>query len=103
MQGIIPQVVLAIFGSVGFWTFINTLISSRKEKKSETAKMLLGLGHDRIYELANSYISRGYISADEYENLSKYLYEPYKALGGNGTAERLMSEVNKLPIKEVER
>ena len=36
---------------------------------------------------------------DEYDNLKNYLYEPYKKLGGNGTAERVMDEVDKLPIK----
>ena len=35
---------------------------------------------------------------DEYDNLKNYLYEPYKKLGGNGTAERVMDEIDKLPI-----
>ena len=100
MREYIFQTVAAIFASVGFWTFINNVWSARKERKSETAKMLLGLGHDRIYELSNCYIERGWISTDEYENLVKYLYEPYKKLGGNGTAERLITEVNKLPLRK---
>lgn len=33
------------------------------------------------------------------ENLNTYLYEPYKKLGGNGSALRVMQEVNKLPIR----
>ena len=33
-----------------------------------------------------------------YENLSKYLYSPYKKLGGNGSAERVMRQVDQLPI-----
>ena len=35
----------------------------------------------------------------EYDNLYNYLYKPYKSLGGNGSAERIMEEVKKLPIK----
>jgi len=31
--------------------------------------------------------------------LDKYLYEPYKAAGGNGSAEKIMAELNKLPMK----
>ena len=60
--------------------------------------MLLGLAHDKIMYLGSKYIERGRITQGEYENLYKYLYEPYKKMGGNGTAERLMTEVNRLPI-----
>lgn len=88
------QIALAIFGATGFWT----LVSKAIDKKSASTKMLLGLGHDKVYELCLTYIKRGSITSDEYENLIKYLYEPYKALGGNGTAERLVVEVKKLPI-----
>lgn len=44
-------------------------------------------------------IDRGWFTQDEYENLNTYLYEPYKKLGGNGSALRVMQEVNKLPIR----
>lgn len=63
--------------------------------------MLLGLGHDRIVYLCMKYIDRGWISSDEYEDLIKYLYTPYVGLKGNGTAERLINEVKKLPIKKL--
>ena len=33
------------------------------------------------------------------DSLYNYLYLPYKELGGNGTAERMLNEVKKLPIK----
>ena len=61
--------------------------------------MVMGLGHDRIVALASDIIGRGYVTKDEYENLYKYLYKPYKALGGNGTAEKMIHEVNNLPMK----
>ena len=32
------------------------------------------------------------------ENLRDYLYKPYEKLGGNGSAQKVMIEVNKLPI-----
>ena len=60
--------------------------------------MILGLGHDRFIFLGMKYVEKGEITQGEYENLNKYLYEPYKKMGGNGTAERLMQEVNKLRI-----
>ena len=43
---------------------------------------------------------RGYITRDEYENLYEYLYKPYEKLGGNGSAKRIMAEVDKLPIRK---
>jgi len=46
------------------------------------------------------YLKRGFITHEEYENLVKYLYKPYQKIGGNGSALRLMEEVNKLPIKQ---
>lgn len=62
--------------------------------------MLLGLGHDRIVYLGGVYVGRGYITQDEYENLHEYLFKPYERLGGNGTASRVMREVENLPLKK---
>ena len=46
------------------------------------------------------YIDRGEIEAEEYKELNHYLFEPYKEMGGNGTAARMIAEVEKLPIKK---
>lgn len=93
------QIVLTIFTSVlassGLWAFLG----SRLDRHSAQKDMLIGLGHDRIMYLGMRYIDRGWITQDEYENLNSYLYEPYKKLGGNGSALRVMQEVNKLPIR----
>lgn len=90
-------IVIAVLGSSGIWTFATTLYLKRQEKKSLTNKLLLGLGHDRIIYLCEKYIEQGWISTEEYENLHDYLYLPYKEMGGNGTAERLMIIVKGLP------
>lgn len=58
----------------------------------------VGLAHDRIIYLGMAYIERGYITQDEYENLYEYLYKPYEKLGGNGSAKRIMTEVDQLAI-----
>lgn len=92
------QILLTIFSSVlassGLWAYI----TKRLEKKDVKTEMLIGLGHDRIMYLGMAYIERGYITSDEYENLYEYLYKPYEKIGGNGSAKRIMNEVNKLPI-----
>lgn len=60
--------------------------------------MLIGLAHDRVINLGMTYIERGWVTCDEYENLDRYLYKPYSDLGGNGSAAKIMKEVGKLPI-----
>ena len=62
--------------------------------------MLVGLAHDRITHLGMEYLTRGYITQDEYENLNDYLYQPYEKMGGNGSAKRIMEEVRKLPMRK---
>lgn len=93
---IIP-IIVAIIASTGFWTFL-TRQMDKKDDNSPENQMLKGLAHDRICFLAEHYIERGYINREEFENLHDYLYEPYKRLGGNGTAERLMDAVAQLPL-----
>lgn len=91
---IVLTVVSSVLASSGLWAYI----TKRLEKKDVKTDMLVGLGHDRIMYLGMSYIERGYITSDEYENLYEYLYKPYEKMGGNGSAKRVMNEVNKLPI-----
>ena len=102
MRDVILAIIGAVFASTGFWTLINQLIVNRKKKKSAETQMLMGLGHDRICYLGESYLDRGYISRDEYENLHDYLFLPYQKLGGNGTAAKIMKEVEQLPLKDKE-
>lgn len=83
----------AVFGGQGFWTW---LINKRSGKTNE-ARLLMGIAYSKIIQQCNFYIHRGWIDADEYHELHNYLYKPYKEMGGNGTAERLMNIVEKLP------
>lgn len=102
----VVEMLLTIFCSVlassGLWSIIMYILQ-KKDKDDPKTKMILGLGHDRIMSLGTYYLDRHQqngsgITSDEYENLHDYLYEPYKALGGNGSARRVIDEVKKLPI-----
>lgn len=95
------QIILAVIGSSGLWAGIAALLLRWLDKKSAKSRMILGLGHDRIIWLCQKYIARGWITKDEYEDLHDYLYVPYKNMGGNGTAERLMKEVDRLPVRNL--
>lgn len=94
----IMTIVVAVLASTGLWQFIIKVYDTKKKKLSNSEKISLGVAHDRIMYLGNLYIKRGYISPDEYENLHDFLYVPYRAMGGNGAAKRIMDEVEKLPI-----
>ena len=96
---IVLTILGSVFASTGFWAFITMMVQRRDKKVSAEGKMLRGLAHDRICYLGESYIRQGFISKDDYENLHDYLYLPYEALGGNGTAKRVIDEVRKLPLK----
>lgn len=103
MEGINPfiqtlvTIICSVFASSGLWA----LVQKRMDKNDARTRMIKGLGHSEIMRFGMKYITRGWITKDEYEDLCVYLYEPYKALGGNGSAERIMEEVKRLPIKDI--
>lgn len=92
--------IAAVLASNGLWAFLSAVYNQRTKKDSAESKMLKGLGHDRICYLGEKYVAQGYITKDDYENLHDYLYVPYKELGGNGTGDKIMQEVDRLPLRE---
>ena len=110
-QSLVSTIIGAIFGGSGV-TFLTFLIQrhDRKTDKrqgeyaelsrkiSEIADAVKGQGHDRVIYLGGRYIQRGGSTKEGYENLYEYIYLPYKALGGNGTAEKVMVDDKNLPI-----
>lgn len=89
-------ILVSVLASSGLWSFLGKI----HDKKDAKTQLLVGIAHDRIIALGQEYISRGYITKDEYENLYDYLYVPYKECGGNGTAARVMRQVEQLPLRE---
>ena len=87
-------IVIAVLGSNGLWAFLQSVTGA----KSARDRMILGLGHAEIFRQTEHYIRRDGITTDELEDLNKYLYQPYKELGGNGTAETLVDKCKALPI-----
>ena len=96
VQQIAVPLAVAVLTSSGLWA----LVSKRADKNNAERKMLVGLAHDRIIHLGMTYIQRGEVTQDEYENLNDYLYAPYEKIGGNGSAKRVMEEVRRLPIRK---
>ena len=93
---IIIAIIVAIFGSTGFWSWLQ----NRGRKKSAETRLLMGIAYSKIIDRCTEYINRGYVNTDEYHELEHYLFQPYKEMGGNGTAEKLFNDVSKLAVKE---
>ena len=87
------KIILAVLASAGFWQVIQT----RRTKRTATERLLLGLAFCEITRSCEAYIERGYITTAEYNELDRYLYQPYAEAGGDGTAAKLMAEVKQLP------
>ena len=97
MMEMLKQLVIiaaAVLGSNGLWSWIQ----SRGTAKSAKDRMLLGLGHAEIFRLTEKYLRRGGITKEELEDLDKYLYKPYEALGGDGTASSMVEKCRDLDI-----
>lgn len=88
--------VAAVFASTGFWTLINTIYMKRSDKKSAERRALLGLLHEQLVAKCEYYLKEGWIPLQDYEDLRKYIFEPYRDLGGNGTGEALFNKVTNL-------
>lgn len=102
MKGeIVLAIIVSVFGSTGFWALITAVWQSKTKKKSAESRMLRGLAHDRICELGSRFLKQGYVSKDQYENLHDYLFIPYHDLGDDGTVEKIIEDVKRLPIKGV--
>ena len=73
--------VTALLGGSGIWA----------------AKLLLSVSRNQLITLGRSYIDRGYVTMDEYEEYEAE-YQIYSALGGNGLARRIFEQVDELPM-----
>lgn len=91
-------ILLAIFASsmssAGLWA----VIARQMERKSGSNELLLGLAHERIVTVGMSYLEQGWVTKDEYDDFVQYLYKPYAKFGGNGLAEKVMTDIKQLPM-----
>lgn len=90
-------------GSGGFWVYLKTKYERRDKKREAYVSLIMGLAHDKIVFLGLKYIEKGWVNKDEYDDLIKYFWEPYESLGGDGSAERIITLVKLLPISPERR
>ncbi len=85
---------VALMASSGFWAYLQ----ARKVPRTATEKLLMGLAYDKLVTLGMQYIEHGSITKDELEDF-RVFFMAYKALGGNGVAERISEDVMHLPMR----
>lgn len=97
-------IVIAIISSGALSTLISGLFNlwqTRKKKQDGVREGIKILLYDRIKHLGKAYIERGYISAEELEDLTTMhnIYHDPDGLNGNGFLDTIMHNVKSLPIK----
>ncbi len=130
-QQMILGIIAAVFASSGFWALVQQQLHMKAEKQDDmteikerltaiqrhsaendemtrlTKTMVMGLANDKIKFLCQSYITRWEkegipLTPEEHRELNKYLYKPYKAMGGDGTVEKLVEQFETIPIGGVD-
>ena len=86
-------VVTTLLGSSGIWMWAKT----RSDRINSEDQLLLEVAKNQLTVLGRSYLERGYITMDEYEEYEAE-YKLYSALGGNGLAKRVFKQVDELPM-----
>lgn len=99
-------IVVALFASTGFWTFINTLIMNRSNRTKETLverKLIVNATRGELFCLiriiGEKFVQEGEITVQELADFDQYLVEPYLALDGNGGGKTMINLVHALPVK----
>jgi len=105
MKDVIIPILSIVMGSAGLWGYFQNRKKIKKEDSEKQVEdmasmklLIMGFGYDVIVTRGMSYISRGWVTKDEYEDLVKLFYGPYKSLGGNGLAEQVMKQIDLLPF-----
>lgn len=92
---LILTIVTSILASSGLWAFLGT----RLERNSAERELIIGIAHIELVFFGMQYIERGWITREEYETMQD-LHRPYVKLGGNGSGKKIMSELEKLPMRD---
>lgn len=86
-------IITTLLGGSGVWAWVK----SKSERNDASHSLLLEVSKTQLIALGRTYLARGYITMDEYEEYESE-YKLYHALGGNGLARRIFKQVDDLPI-----
>lgn len=102
MSDAILTLAVAILSSSALSSVIGFFLSRRAEKDKSKNGLYIATRqtyYRRIKHDCQKYLERGYIHADELEDLIEDHRIYHDVLGGNGYLDKLMEEVKALPIK----
>ena len=83
------------------WKKIKKKFEQQKTENDSIKSGVKALLHDRLWQAHNYYTNKGYCSLEDKKNI-EYLYEPYAALGGNGTGKEAYDDIFGLPPRPKE-
>jgi len=96
---------IAVIGSSGVASIVVDILQHHWQKTNKTNTQIAALVAaqkvimvDRVRYIGKQYIQQGFIFLADKETLNS-MYAAYKALGGNGDLETVMSEVNRLEVR----
>ena len=76
-------------------------IRKTKNQEEEHIKLIISSYKFRLVQLCKIYIRQGYMTQDQYDQLSEF-YKLYTALGGNGQAREYYERAIVLPVHDEE-
>lgn len=85
--------ITTILSGPGIWAWAKTRATRNKSED----KLLLQVAKSQLVSQGRTYLKRGYVTMDEYEEYEDE-YRVYSDLGGNGLARRIFKQVDELPI-----
>ena len=86
-------IITTLLGGSGMWAWVK----AKSDRNNTSRSLLLEVSKNQLIALGRTYIDRGYITMDEYEEYEAE-YELYTSIGGNGLARRVFKQVDDLPI-----
>lgn len=86
-------IVTTLLGGSGLFAWMK----SKSDRNNTSLSLLLEVSKNQLIALGRTYLDRGYITMDEYEEYEAE-YKLYSAMGGNGLARRVFAQVDNLPM-----
>ena len=77
---------------------LRAYVRTTEETEHKHIALIVSSYKYRLVQLCKLYIKQGFMTQDQYDQLSEF-YKLYRALGGNGQAEEYWNRVQKLDIK----
>ena len=95
---IIQSIVTTVAGIIipVVYTSMKRYIKKHTMKDDATQRGVMAILHDRLFAAHAYYMAQGYCPLNDKKNIT-YIYEPYAALGGNGTGKSAYEDIMGLP------